>query len=110
MPELKFSDAELQIIANKVATIMKHSRKEAPQQPRMRLLKDAYKQLKEDDPQTSVTESMVRRLALSGKIKTQVLGQKRLINYDSLLEYLSSVHNDPEPKPIEYGKIRPIKE
>jgi hypothetical protein len=98
MPELKFSDAELQIIANKVATIMKHSRKEAPQQ------------LKEDDPQTSVTESMVRRLALSGKIKTQVLGQKRLINYDSLLEYLSSVHTDPEPKPIEYGKIRPIKE
>jgi hypothetical protein len=53
---------------------------------------------------------MVRRLALSGKIKTQVLGQKRLINYDSLLEYLSSVHTDPEPKPIEYGKIRPIKE
>ena len=109
MPELKFSDTELQIIANKVAAIMQHSRRVEPQGPRMRLLKDAYKQLKEDDPQTGVTESMVRRLALSGKIKTQVLGQKRLINYDSLLEYLNTVHNEPEP-PVKTGKIRAIKE
>lgn len=107
MPELKFSDAELQIIANKVAAIMQHS-KVAPQRPRMRLLKEAYEQLKLDDPETCVTESMMRRLALSSQVQSVTIGQKRLINYDSLLEYLSTVHNEPEP--TGYGKIRPIKE
>ncbi len=77
---------------------------------RMRTPGAAVAEIKKSDPDTSVSEYFIRHLACDGKIPCVMAGRKRLINYDSLLEYLSSVHNDPEPEPIEYGKIRPIKE
>lgn len=109
MPELKYSNAELQIIADKVAAIMQQPKAEPRQGPHMRLLDDAAAKIKQDDPDTCVTKSMIRRLALNGQIRSVTIGQKRLINYDSLLEYLSTVHNEPE-LPVEVGKIRKIRE
>lgn len=44
----------------------------------MRLVKDAFEQLKKDDPDTDVTLYALRTIVKSGK---------KSVNYDSLLEY-----------------------
>lgn len=56
--------------------------------PRMRILKDAYEELKKLDPDTSITTYFIRNLALEGKVKSVMAGRKRLINFDDLLQYL----------------------
>lgn len=109
MPELNFSDAELLTLAKKVSGILNLKETPVSKGPRMRLLKDAYAKLKSEDPGTCVTETMVRKLVLDGKVKSVLVGQKRLINYDSLVSYFSSVHTEPEPA-VESGKIRRIAE
>ncbi len=55
--------------------------------PRMRLVKDAFEQLKMDDPDTNITLYALRTIVKSGVVPTVRLGRKVLINYDSLLEY-----------------------
>lgn len=55
--------------------------------PRMRLIKDAFEQLKNDDPDTDITLYALRTIVKSGQVPTVRLGRKVLINYDSLLEY-----------------------
>lgn len=57
--------------------------------PRMRLIKDAFEQLKKEDPETDITIYALRTIVKSGVIPTVRLGRKLLINYDSLLDYLS---------------------
>ena len=57
--------------------------------PRMRLIKDAFEQLKKEDPETDITIYALRTIVNSGVIPTVRLGRKLLINYDSLLDYLS---------------------
>lgn len=57
---------------------------------RMRLVKDAYEQLKRDDPDTNITLYALRTIVKSGAIPTVQLGRKTLLNYDSLLEYFSN--------------------
>lgn len=57
--------------------------------PRMRLVKDAFEQLKKEDPETDITIYALRTIVKSGVVPTVRLGRKLLINYDSLLDYLS---------------------
>jgi hypothetical protein len=85
------SDTDLNDIAKKVAEILnnQNSKNKKSPLPRMRLLKEATIQLRKDDPSTCVTEHMIRELALSGEVKSVMVGQKRLINYDNLLTYFA---------------------
>ena len=101
------TDAELQSIADKVVKLMPQSKPVAL--PRMRLLADAASEIKQTDPGSSVSVNCIRELALSGAVPSVMVGRKRLINYDALLDYLSTVHTEPKP-PVEVGKIRPIEE
>ena len=55
----------------------------------MRLIKDAFEQLKKEDPGTDITIYALRTIVKSGVVPTVRLGRKLLINYDSLLDYLS---------------------
>ncbi|MBD9050100.1 MAG: hypothetical protein EGR41_02290 [Ruminococcus sp.] len=55
----------------------------------MRLIKDAFEQLKKEDPETDITIYALRTIVKSGVVPTVRLGRKLLINYDSLLDYLS---------------------
>lgn len=55
--------------------------------PRMRLIKDAFEQLKQDDPKTVITLYALRTIVKSETVLTIKPGRKVLINYDSLLEY-----------------------
>lgn len=57
--------------------------------PRMRLIKDAFEQLKKEDSETDITIYALRTIVKSGVVPTVRLGRKLLINYDSLLDYLS---------------------
>lgn len=57
--------------------------------PRMRTLDECYKELKQVDKNTAVSKNFIRNLALSGAIPVVMCGNKRLINFDGLLAYLS---------------------
>lgn len=79
--------------------------------PRMRSVVQAVKELKELDPNTSVTESYIRRLVKQGKIKSYDIGRNILINFDYLCDFL----NDPEigtqdDIAEDYGIIRRVAE
>ena len=52
--------------------------------PRMR-----YPEQESEDPNTPVTVYMIRRLVAAGTIPSIRMGRRRLLNYDSLLEYLA---------------------
>lgn len=71
--------------------------------PRMRLLKEAAAEIKKIDPNTAVTTYFIRQLAVEGKIKSVMAGRKRLINFDSLLEYL-----DNQRETVKTGTIRKV--
>ena len=74
---------------------------------RMRIIKDVFEQLKQDDPDTAITMCGLRRLVQTGVIPSVQVGRKRLINYDTLLEYLCvppTVISEPE----ETGVIRKV--
>lgn len=73
--------------------------------PRMRLVKDAYEQLRKDDPDTNITMYALRTIIKSGVVPTVKLGRKTLVNYDSLLEFFRN-GDDVESQPI--GTIRKV--
>lgn len=56
---------------------------------RMRTIKDTVIELKQLDPKTAVTEYAVRQLVITDKIAYVKVGNKYLVNFDSLLEYFS---------------------
>lgn len=58
--------------------------------PRMRLINEAYEEIKAKDPDTAITKYFIRDLVVSGKIPTSKAGRKYLINMDMLEEYLSN--------------------
>lgn len=61
--------------------------------PRMRSAEQCYQEIKKSDPGSRVTRWLIRDLAKKGKISVTWIGENRmLINYDSLLTYLSSPH------------------
>jgi len=61
----------------------------AAKAPRMRYPEQALAELKSEDPNTPVTVYMIRRLVAAGTIPSIRMGRRRLLNYDSLLEYLA---------------------
>lgn len=73
--------------------------------PHMRLLKEASEEIKALDPGSAVTTYFIRKLALEGKIKSVMSGRKRLINFDDLLDYLTSPQ---DTEPVKTSKIRRI--
>lgn len=61
---------------------------------RMRLLKDAYTEIKALDPNTAISRYFIRQLVLSGKVPCTMAGRKRLVNLDALIAYLASPEAD----------------
>jgi excisionase family DNA binding protein len=60
----------------------------------MRLLKDAYTEIKALDPNTAISRYFIRQLVLSGKVPCTMAGRKRLVNLDALIAYLASPEED----------------
>ncbi len=80
--------------------------------PRMRTIQEAAAELKRIDPDTAVTPYFIRRMVLSGDIPHIQAGNKRLVNLDTLLDYLAMTAAVPlsHETPSDCGKIRPIRE
>ncbi len=74
---------------------------------RMRYPAQALELLRQEDPDTCVSLNFIRALAASGKIPVVKIGRRRLINYDSLVEFLANP--DMQKMQIEQvGKIRKV--
>lgn len=56
--------------------------------PRMRLIKEAFNEIKSNDPNTALTMHGLRHLVITGKIPHCRIGNKILINLDVLESYL----------------------
>jgi excisionase family DNA binding protein len=72
---------------------------------RMRVLDEAYKEVLALDPQTAISKNLIRKLAIENRVSTVMVGRKRLINFDALLQYLA---NPPQEQPEKLGGIRRI--
>ena len=58
--------------------------------PRIRTLPKAYEEIKNLDSNTSFTMAALRSMCRSGEVKTFQVGNKTLLNFDSLLEALAN--------------------
>lgn len=76
---------------------------------RLRIIREAFKQMMQDDPDTAITLCALRRIVKAGDIPTVQIGRKSLIDYDLLLQYLhmGSQRSD-SLKPEEFEIIRKI--
>lgn len=76
----------------------------------MRTLDEAYTEIKQLDPNTAITKYYLRQLMLTGKVRCVMVGTtRRLVDLDSVLEYLSNPTAAQTEQPCN-GKIRPIYE
>lgn len=62
---------------------------------RMRTLPEAVKAILQDDPESAVTLTALRRMVKQGKIPFVEMGTKRLIDVDCLPEYLAGHTAEP---------------
>ena len=76
--------------------------------PRMRTISEAASELRKIDPGTAVTPYRIRQLVLAGEIPCVTAGNKRLVNMETLLRYLSGEFVSVPPR-ADYGTVRPIK-
>ena len=63
--------------------------------PRFRTAKQCIETVRTLDPDTAITEWYIRQLVDSGAVISYGSGNKRLINLDSLLEYLNRGFEEP---------------
>ncbi len=62
---------------------------------RMRTLPEAINIIKKEDPETCLTIRALRRMIDEGKIPFAAVGNKRLIDLDTLGEYLFKTQDRP---------------
>lgn len=95
-------------IANANSTPIQQEPKEKPL-PRVRGIKEAVAELKLADPNTPITEHMLRRLVLSKAIPSIKIGCRYYVNLEVLTEHFLNGFELEDDTP-EYGTIRAIKE
>ena len=75
-------------------------------------VKDAVHKIKEDCPNTAVTEHYLRQLIRDGVLPNLRAGNKQLINLDVLIEYLTDPaaekFQQKEKNKMPVGGIRPV--
>ena len=81
------------------------------QLPKMRTAAGVYDIIKEEDPGTSVTINLIRKIINSGEVRVVHTGNRKLVDADEVIAYLSGnlpCQNRPTEPIVERGKIRPI--
>ena len=73
--------------------------------PRMRTINQAAAWLQQNDPETALTKTALRRLVTSGKLPSVRVGQKYLISLEALEDYLHGT----APLPAVVQGIREVK-
>ena len=69
--------------------------------PRMRTIDEAAKWLLENDPETALTKTALRRLVVTGQLPSVRVGQKYLISLETLESYLRGSDEVPAPAPVQ---------
>lgn len=77
---------------------------------RMRTISGCMEYLRQEDPESCITEYYLRGLVKQKKIPVFHAGRKQLVSLDGLLEYLSGDQEVEEPAQKEYGKLRRVGE
>ena len=72
---------------------------------RMRTIDEVMKHLKETDPGTKLTDWAFRNMVRNGRIPSNKVGRKYLINIDLLDQYLQD-DADADYEPVKYGEVR----
>lgn len=83
----------------------------APEKTRILCTCDrAYEKLTEHDPESSISKTHIRRLIKQRILPVVTSGNKQLIDFNDLLDYLSNPDKYRKPKAHSesYGKIRPL--
>lgn len=62
---------------------------------KLRTIENAYKCIKENDPNTDVTKYMIRKLADQEMVSITRTGNKTLVDVDSVIDYLNGVKFTP---------------
>ncbi len=57
---------------------------------KIRTIKSALKEIKEEDPDTAITEYAIRRAIWDQKLKSKKVGVKNLVDVDEVKKYFSS--------------------
>ena len=86
----RIAELQLQLAAEELAQQARERELEREAEcrpPRMRTAQGAVATLKEEDPDTQITVSMVRRLIRSGQLPYVPMGKKKLINVDTLISF-----------------------
>ena len=72
----------------------------------MRLITEAYAEIKEADPNTAITMTAFRRLVLDGRIPSIMIGNKRVVSMESVECFFQ--YGDREIIATDTNKIRRI--
>lgn len=75
---------------------------------RMRFARECVKELKTLDPDCPVSVHLVRTLAKQGLVPSVQIGNRRLINFDALLDYLENPERPQPQLKVTSGEIRHI--
>ena len=75
---------------------------------RMRTISEAAKWVLENDPETALTPTAIRRMVISGEIPSRRAGTKYLINLDTLELYMRGELQTPSTPAPGFGEIRPV--
>lgn len=73
---------------------------------RMRTIEEGYNEIKEKDPETSLTKNAWRSLIKRGIIPSVAFGKKRLVNMDAVELYFLGDNYQPVIKNNFYGDER----
>ena len=66
--------------------------------PRMRTIDQVADWLRKTDPDTALTKTALRRLVTTGQLPSVRIGQKYLLDLDTLTEYLKGTLPEAEPE------------
>ncbi len=72
--------------------------------PRMRTIDQAAEWLLQSDPETALTKTALRRLVTTGKLPSVRVGQKYLVNLETLEDFLHGA----VPLPVTVQGIREV--
>lgn len=74
--------------------------------PRLRTIRKAHNYIRQRDPQTAISEQLLRDLVRRGTLRYVEVGSKYLIDLDEVLDYFSKTESRPDD--FEFNRIRKI--
>lgn len=75
---------------------------------RIRTISEAAKWVQQTDPDSALTPTAIRRLVISGELPSRRVGNKYLLDLESLERYMAGDVVSAPKHSTGYGEIRPV--